>query len=341
MAGTLSQFSSSIAILALLLIATLDFTAAQTGVCYGRLGNDLPPESDVVGLFKQNNIQRMRIYNPDPAALQALGGSNIELTVGVANEDLPSIAASQSNADTWVQTNIKSYPGVKFKYIAVGNEISPLRGESSQYVQYVLPAMQNIHNSISSAGLGIRVSTAVDMGLLGTSYPPDAGAFRSDVASYINPVVGFLAKTGAPLLANVYPYFAYVGNKAQIDISYALFTSSSGVPMPGGVTYQNLFYAMVDAMYAALEKSGGSSVEVVVSETGWPSAGGDSTSVDNARVYNTNLLQRVQSGTPKRPGKAIETYIFAMFDENQKSPEYEKNWGIFHPNKELKYPIKF
>ncbi|KAL3640790.1 hypothetical protein CASFOL_015758 [Castilleja foliolosa] len=339
---TKNQSISAMFLLGLFIImSTLDFTAAQTGVCYGRLGNNLPTPSDVVALCNRNNIRRMRIYDPDQSVLQALRGSNIELMLGVPNDQLQSIAASQANANTWVQNNVRAYPTVRFRYIAVGNEVSPLNGDTSRFVQFVLPALQNIQTAISSAGLGnqIRVSTSIETGLLGTTYPPADGAFRSDVASYINPIIRFLVNNRAPLLANIYPYFSYINNKAQIDLRYALFTSDGIVA--GGVRYQNLFYAILDSLYAALEKSGGSSLEIVVSESGWPSAGGDTTTVANARTYNTNLIQRVRNGTPKRPNRAIETYIFALFDENQKNPEYEKHFGVFLPNRQLKYPISF
>ncbi|GFQ02922.1 glucan endo-1 3-beta-glucosidase acidic isoform pr-q' [Phtheirospermum japonicum] len=337
-----NRFVSAMVLLGLLIImATLDFSAAQTGICYGRLGNNLPTPSEVVALCNQNNIRRMRIYDPNQSVLQALRGSNIELMLGVPNTDLQYVAASQANANTWVQNNVRAHPTVRFRYIAVGNEVSPIRGDTSQYVRFVLPALRNIQNAISAAGLGnqIRVSTAIETGLLGNAYPPADGVFRSDVTSYINPIISFLVSNRAPLLANIYPYFSYISNKAQIDLRYALFTSDGVVA--GGVRYQNLFYAILDALYAALEKSGGSSLEIVVSESGWPSAGGDTTTVDNARTYNTNLIQRVRSGTPKRPNRAIETYIFALFDENQKNPEYEKHFGIFSPNRQPKYPISF
>ncbi|KAL2491685.1 beta-1 [Abeliophyllum distichum] len=331
------------ALVGLLILAILDFTVAQIGVCYGRLGNGLPPPPEVVTLYNQNNIQRMRIYDPDQPTLEALRGSNIDVMLGVPNPDLQNLAASQDNANTWVQNNVRNYANVRFRYIAVGNEVRPAKPETSQYAPFVLPAMRNVQTAISAAGLGdqIKVSTSLDFGVLSTSYPPSDGVFNSQDQSYIDQIIQFLVNNKATLLVNIYPYFSRIGSPQDISLEYALFTSSSGIVTPDGTQYQNLFYAMVDAMYAALEKASGSSVEIVVSESGWPSAGGQDTSIDNARTYNTNLVQRVKAGTPKRPGRAIETYIFAMFDEDQKSPDYEKNFGLFRPNKEAKYPISF
>lgn len=85
------------------------------GVCNGMLGNNLPPAAEVVELYKSNGITNMRIYAPDSATLTALKGTNIDLVLGVANEDLASIGSDFVAAHAWVQDNVLAYPDVSFK----------------------------------------------------------------------------------------------------------------------------------------------------------------------------------------------------------------------------------
>uniref|UniRef100_A0A0D9XI14 Disease resistance R13L4/SHOC-2-like LRR domain-containing protein n=1 Tax=Leersia perrieri TaxID=77586 RepID=A0A0D9XI14_9ORYZ len=304
------------------------------GVCYGMRRTDLPAPMEVVELYRSNNIRLMRLYHPDHEVLSALGGTGIGIILGVGdNSILESLAYEQTAATNWVRTNVQAYsPGVQIRYIAVGNEV-----KTGVDMRFILPAMMNIERALASAGLGkIKVSTVVTQTILAKSYPPSIGVFHQDAQPYITSIVKFLVATDAPLLANVHPYYAYQydgGN--NIAISYALFTSPDTVVKDGSYCYQNLFDAMVDALYAALERADGNNVRIVVAESGWPRGGMMAGTAENARTYYRNLISHVGNGTPRRLGVKLETYLYSMFNEDS------KQFGLFCQDKTDLHSIAF
>ncbi|KAH9317800.1 hypothetical protein KI387_019569 [Taxus chinensis] len=314
-------------------------------------GDNLPSAGDVVvvNLMKNNNIGRMRIFQANSDALQAFANSGIDVIVGVDNSQVQDIASNQDSANAWVNDNIKPfYPSTNIKYIAVGNEILGMSG-NEQYVSYLVPAMNNIQTALANANLqnDIKVSTAhASTVLADTSFPPSKGTFNDAVKDTMNSILQFLQDHGSPFMANVYPYFSYDGNRDSISLDYALFKSTSAVVTDdgSGLSYTNLFDAMVDTLLFAMESSGHSNLPIVITESGWPSGGKDIATIENAQTYNNNLIKHVLSnaGTPKRPGSSIDTYIFALFNENLKEgEETEKNFGLFYPNQQPVYPVNF
>ncbi|KAL6963840.1 hypothetical protein U1Q18_034845 [Sarracenia purpurea var. burkii] len=312
--------------------------SVDVGVCYGMMGDNLPASTDVVSLYQKYGIQSMRLFDPNSSALQALQGSQIDISLGVKNEDIQDIASSQDAANSWFETNVAPYLNdIQFLYITVGNEAIP--GDSASYIA---PAMQNIQIILSSQNLaGIKVTTVVSTGILESSYPPSTGVFSSEARSAMIDILEFLSTQGAPLMVNVYPYFVYAQDPDNVRLDYALFTASDPVVQDGNLSYQNLFDAIVDAIYWAMENEGVTDVSVVVSETGWPSDGnGNFTTPDLAATYNRNFIQHIaQNGTPKRPQARIEGYIFAMFNEDLKSDGVEQHFGLFEPSMQPVYSI--
>ncbi|KAF8751331.1 hypothetical protein HU200_012214 [Digitaria exilis] len=307
------------------------------------IANNLPSPDKVIALCRSKGITDVRLFHPNTTVLAALQGSGLGVVLGTLNEDLSRLASDASFAASWVQSYVQPFAAaVRFRYIAAGNEVIP-----GDLATLVLPAMRNLESALRAAGIaGVPVTTAVSTSVLGTSYPPSQGAFSESALASVGPIVSFLASRSTPLLVNVYPYFAYADDPSSVQLDYALLQSTSAAAVKdGGVEYTNMFDAIVDAVYAAVARvvvSG--DVEVVVSETGWPSGGGgEGASVGNAAAYVNNVVRHVGSGrgTPRRPGKAVEAFIFAVFNENQKPEGVEQHFGLFQPDMTEVYHVDF
>jgi len=86
-------------------------------------------------------------------------------------------------------------------------------------------------------------------------------------------------------------------------------------------------------------------VEIVVAETGWPFKGDDNDvgpSIENAKAYNGNLIAHLRSmvGTPLMPGKSVDTYLFALYDEDLKpGPGSERSFRLFKTDLTMVYDV--
>ncbi|CAA0825063.1 Heat shock 70 kDa protein 17 [Striga hermonthica] len=323
--------------------------AGFIGVNYGRVANNLPSASKVVQLLKSQGLDRVKVYDTDPAVLRALSGSGIKVTVNLPNELLSSAARRPSFALSWVQKNIAAYhPSTSIEAVAVGNEVFV---DPHNTTRFLLPAMYNIQKALSRYNLDthIKVSSPVALSALRSSYPSSSGSFRAElVSSVFKPMLDYLRRTEAPLMINVYPFFAYESNADVILLDYALFRPNSGsIDGGNGLKYFSLFDAQVDAVFAAMSALGYDDIPITVSETGWPSMGDQheiGATVENAADYNKNLVNRVLAGggTPLRPHANLTVFLFALFNENKKpGPTSERNFGLFYPDGRKVYDIPF
>ncbi|KAL6222046.1 hypothetical protein ACLB2K_005438 [Fragaria x ananassa] len=280
--------------------------------------------------------------------------------LGIRNQDLPALAASQEAVNAWFTANVEPYlDGIQLSYIAVGNEVIP--GPLGNYVFAVMTFLRRILDGRQLSG--ITMTTVVPGTALGSSHPPSSSVFAAEAVEVMTDIVLFLALTNSSLLINVLPLLClqnvHVLSKTFLEPSLHQNAQGNSSLIWRGVTlcsihyqnpgvqdgplgYYNMFDAIVDSFYTAIEKVHGHNVTVVVSESGWLSAGsGEFNTPELAGTYNRKFIEHISSrvGTPKRPGQYNAGYIFAMFKENQKPEGEEKHFGLFYPNMEPVYPV--
>ncbi|CAL5198647.1 unnamed protein product [Lathyrus oleraceus] len=283
------------------------------GINYGRIADNIPSPDEVVTLLRASKIRNIRIYDADHSVLKAFSGTGLEIVIGVTNGQLQDMSSSADHALNWVKENVQAFlPETRIRGIAIGNEV--LGGSDNALWGVLLDAAKNVYNATKKLHLDkiIEISTANSFAVFQDSYPPSSCKFDNNVKQYMKPLLEFFQQIGSPFCLNAYPFLAYI-----------------------------------DAAYAALEDAGFHKMEVIVTETGWASAGDQTepgANVTNARTYNYNLRKRLakKKGTPHRPKNVVKAYIFAIFNEDSKNgPTSERNYGLFKADGSISYDVGY
>uniref|UniRef100_A0A1D1Y735 glucan endo-1,3-beta-D-glucosidase n=1 Tax=Anthurium amnicola TaxID=1678845 RepID=A0A1D1Y735_9ARAE len=334
----------------LLMILTLsNVSGSFVGINIGTDLSNLPSASDIVSILKSQDIHHVRLFDADHQLLTALANTGIEAMVGVPNDQILRIGQSRSEAADWVKNNIASFvPATNITFIAVGSEVLTAIPNAALVL---VPAMQFLQSALVAANLNfqVKVSTPHSMNMIPKSFPPSTAAFNSTWNSVMFQLLQFLRNTGSSFMLNAHPYYGYTQGSGIFPLDYALFrslTPNKQIVDPNTLShYNNMFDAMVDATYYSMQALNFSGIPVLVTETGWPWLGGanepDAT-VDNALVYNANLVQHVLNGagTPGQPNTTVNAYIYELFNEDLRpGPISEKNWGLFFQNGTAIYSV--
>ncbi|CBI39414.3 unnamed protein product, partial [Vitis vinifera] len=231
--------------------------------------------------------------------------TKIQVSIMVPNQEISNISSNQTLADQWVRDNVLSYyPQTMIRFIVVGNEVLSYYSDRDRETwSNLVPAMRRIKKSLQANNIpNIKVGTSVAMDVMESSFPPSSGMFRSDILDTVMvPLLEFLSGTNSFFFLDVYPYLAWSANPSNISLDYALFRD-------GNLNYtdpiSNLTYTnLLD--------------EMLDSMTAKPAV-----------------------GTPARPGMTIPTFIFALYNENQKrGPGTERHWGLLDCNGKPVYGV--
>ncbi|XP_010552278.1 PREDICTED: glucan endo-1,3-beta-glucosidase 4-like [Tarenaya hassleriana] len=339
-------FADTVSILFALLSCT---NGAFVGVNLGTDITKMPSPSDVVSLLKSHQITHIRLYNADSHMLKALANSNIEVMVGVTNDELISIGRNPSSAASWISENVVSYvPSTNITAISIGSEVLTT-------IPHVAPvlvlALNNVHKALVAANLNfkVKVSTPMSMDIIPKPFPPSTATFDSSWNTTVYQILRFLKNTGSYFMLNAYPYYGYTTGDGIFPLEYVLFKPVSPVKQivdPNTLLrYNSMFDAMVDAAYYSIQALNFSKIPVFVTETGWPWLGGGNepaATAGNAETFNGNLIKRVMngSGPPSQPDIPVNTYIYELYNEDKRSgPVSERNWGMFYSNGSAVYPL--
>lgn len=319
------------------------------GINYGRLADNIPSPDEVVTLLRGAKIRNVRIYDADQSVLKAFSGTGLEIVVGLPNENLKDVSSDADQAMRWVKDNVQVFlPQTCIRGIAIGNEV--LGGTDTELYGVLLGAVKNVYNAVNKLKLShiVQITTAHSSAVFADSFPPSSCVFNHNIAQYMKPLLEFFSQIGSPFCLNAYPFLAYKYTPDKIDINYALFQPNQGiVDNKTHLHYDNMLDAQIDAAYWALEDAGFEKMEVIVTETGWASSGDsdeDGATVNNARMYNYNLRKRLakKKGTPFRPKNVLKVYVFAIFNEDNKTgATSERNFGLFKPDGSIAYDIGF
>ncbi|KAL0432002.1 UNVERIFIED_CONTAM: Glucan endo-1,3-beta-glucosidase 6 [Sesamum radiatum] len=221
----------------LLLLAMLH-PVGGIGANWGsQLSHPLPPDK-VVRMLRENGIQKVKLFDADYDTLKALGGSGIEVMVGIPNDMLANFATNSKAAEKWVSQNVSHHltSNVLIRYVAVGNEPF-LETYNGSFLRTTFPALKNVQDALTKAGLRNQVKVTVPLNAdvyTTASGLPSGGDFRADIHDFMIPIVKLLSDNAAPFTVNIYPFISLYTD-SNFPVEYAFFDGNATPVNDGAV----------------------------------------------------------------------------------------------------------
>ncbi|KAL6530506.1 hypothetical protein OROMI_028395 [Orobanche minor] len=313
------------------------------GMNWGRQSVQRLVPSVVVDLLLQNGIRHARIYSTQTDLLEAFSGSGIHLSVGIFNVFL---IKNDSQADDWVQKVLPYFGPANIRRVYIGNYVFK-HGLNNQTLREAgITTLTLVQKALNKAGYGDQIKASMPHSALilkGNITRPSEAEFKDEIVEDMNKTLRFLLDNNAPFVVYIFPVLDV--REHNLDPSFAFPDNKSAhvVKDVNGAVYTNVFDFVYDAIVWALEKLGAGDLEVIVGQVGWPTDGYWGANTSAAERFYKSFLPMVSSnkGTPKRPGRPIDTYLHSLTDETQmpKNVPYSRHWGIYRSNGEPKYKI--
>ncbi|KAL3527884.1 hypothetical protein ACH5RR_012540 [Cinchona calisaya] len=317
------------------------------GVNWGTQATANLHPSMVVQMLKDNNINKIKLFDSDHWTVKYFGETGIEVMLGIPNDQLSKFT-HYDNVKDWVKHNVSSqlHDGVEIRYVAVGNEPF-LKNYNGSFAQTIFPALKNVQKALNEAGFGDKIKATIPQNADvydSSSAGPSQGNFRADIRDLMIQIVNFLKDNNAPFLVNIYPFLSLYQNP-DFPVEFAFFDGGAKPVQDNNIQYTNMFDANLDTLVWSLRKAGAPNIPIIVGEIGWPTDGNIHGNIKMAQQFYNGFFKKMASkkGTPLYPGH-IETYLFSLTDENQKSiapGNFERHWGLFRYDGQPKFAMDF
>lgn len=99
------------------IISAFSGGVSALGVNWGTMATHQLPPKTVVEMLRDNNIEKVKLFDADTKTMGALAGSGVEVMVAIPN-DLLQAMGNYQRAKDWVQRNVTRFNfnnGVKIK----------------------------------------------------------------------------------------------------------------------------------------------------------------------------------------------------------------------------------
>nr|GMD14915.1 glucan endo-1,3-beta-glucosidase 8-like [Ipomoea batatas] len=366
-------------LIVLMLLRDSNGVESFVGMNWGRYATHQLVASSAVDLLLQNGISDVRIFAPRPSVLVALEGSSIGVTVTLSRDFIlrDKFMSDLQNVSDWVvelilppiqrKVNItrltpKTWNGGK-KWLV---EYSSTNKKQRLYCRTVIvmqqpfvslktiPILWNLTDvfretrwALDNFNLShIRTTTSHYIDIIKVAKTPSEAEFRDDIKDKMPEHLEQIAKTNSFFTLDMYPLTATETYKWPVEFGF-MDNKSNFTIVDGKYTYRNAFAFLYDSLVVAIEKAGYPDMEIVVGQIGWPTDGNkDATPENAARFYKGFIPHMVnKKGTPRRPNKNIDAYLYTLSDENRISVPaygpYIRHYGIYEYDGTPKFEIDF
>lgn len=92
------------------------------GINWGALASHPMQPHIVAKMLKDNGIKKVKLFDADSWTVSAFSGTDIEVMIGIPNDQLSKFSRSKGDAEDWVKENVTKHlhkGGVNIRYIYI------------------------------------------------------------------------------------------------------------------------------------------------------------------------------------------------------------------------------